>query len=752
MTISKYAFAITVLISSFVFHAGMAHAQIVWDNTTGSPDPWFDIGSNWVGGVAPGATDDAEMSMGGNYEVWWDGTTASTIPTVKTLSITGGVGSLNIDFVNQDSTQHVLNVAGPGFGGTVFDLGVFQSTLTLRGIHLRSFGGANTENFGSLVVDGAHSAGSQFTVTGSSGFRIGGNLTVQAGGQVTTTHSRIGNIFNGTALVTGAGSSWANSGNLTIGGDPGVGELRIESEGHVSNFDGIIGFGAGRGFVFVEGTGSSWSSANGIYVGESNDGSLMIESGGVVSSSFARIGDNAGVDGATTVNGIGSRLDVSGMLEVGVAGNGQLTIESGGVVNTLNSRMGSASGGVGTVNISGANSEWNVSGDLEIAPVGAGTLNISNGLVSVSSATSIGTSGTVNLTGGRFEFAETTLAEFDRINATGGFLAGNVTHDSYTDASTLSGLQNREADLGDVNVLNSGVLYGNASITAGLNNGFSGEINVVSGERMRFGGHANVNEGEINSFDGQVRFDQQMFNFGFISGRGQFIADGGWVNGGVMAFSGGFADVLGDVDNTQGGQIVTAGGGTTTFYDDVVHEGLPIHTEIGSRTVFFGSATGSGAFTGLGDVFYEGDFRPGSSPGILTYEGNVIFGPAATTHIEIFGAGLGDFDQLDIAGNLNLQGLLQVEFGNGFELGLGQEFLIADIDGILTGEFFGFGEGDLIGNFAGNDLYISYSAGDGNDVALFSLNSVPEPTAMIFAGFCFAGLLLNRRKGGLRQN
>jgi len=160
--------------------------------------------------------------------------------------------------------------------------------------------------------------------------------------------------------------------------------------------------------------------------------------------------------------------------------------------------------------------------------------------VTVGGTTSIGTGGEVNLTGGRFEFRQTTLAEFSMISATGGAMAGNMNHSGYTDVSTLTALQNNAVDLTDVTLTNSGVLYGDASLGNALINTKDGEVEIVDGERMRFSGTGNTNAGEINNFRGMVRLSQDLTNekSGFIGGRGQFAADGGWVNQGAMAFSG----------------------------------------------------------------------------------------------------------------------------------------------------------------------------------------------------------------------
>ena len=77
----------------------------------------------------------------------------------------------------------------------------------------------------------------------------------------------------------------------------------------------------------------------------------------------------------------------------------------------------------------------------------------------------------------------------------------------------------------------------------------------------------------------------------------------GLSNNGVLAFSAGTTDIRGDVLNVNAGKIVTAGGGVTTFYDDVTHNGSEIRTQMGGRTVFFGVQSGAGPFTGTSSRF-----------------------------------------------------------------------------------------------------------------------------------------------------
>ncbi len=58
----------------------------------------------------------------------------------------------------------------------------------------------------------------------------------------------------------------------------------------------------------------------------------------------------------------------------------------------------------------------------------------------------------------------------------------------------------------------------------------------------------------------------------------------------------------------------------------------------------------------------------------MTCDGDVSFGNSLVSQFAIGGTQLGEYDRSDIAGNLFLDGLLQVELINGFQLGLSQDF------------------------------------------------------------------------------
>ena len=70
-----------------------------------------------------------------------------------------------------------------------------------------------------------------------------------------------------------------------------------------------------------------------------------------------------------------------------------------------------------------------------------------------------------------------------------------------------------------------------------------------------------------------------------------------------------------------------------------------------------------------------------------------------------------------------------------------------EVGNSLQGRFFGLNEGELVGNYGGRDLFITYSAGTGNDIALFT--AVPEPGNAAILMFCCAVIMLRHRNKGI---
>jgi hypothetical protein len=245
-------------------------------------------------------------------------------------------------------------------------------------------------------------------------------------------------------------------------------------------------------------------------------------------------------------------------------------------------------------------------------------------------------------------------------------------------------------------ILNSGVIGGTGTIDATLYNEAKGEIRVGQANSLRLTGASHENLGKLEVIGGSLEVQGPFANMqstGLIAGRGATVRfQNGLTNRGSVALAGGTNDIFGDINNLPGSTITVTGGSSAVFYDDVIQNGVLRIAQVGasaSTAVFLGSFTGSGGTTGGGDIFLEGDLRPGNSPGIVTFGSNLSLGAGAITDIELGGLLAGSqYDRVIVSGALNLDGELNVTLLGGFSPTAGQEFDILNW-GSLSGEFAG---------------------------------------------------------------
>ena len=529
-----------------------------------------------------------------------------------------------------------------------------------------TFLGVGASGSGIATVANATWSANYITV----GYLGTGSLTVLAGGTVNTTSGGSVGPYGGNGTVNLNGGSWLSAGGFSIGVSSG---------------------GVGTSIVHVNTGGSltaSGSSGINLYPG----GTLDIAGGEVSTSDLYPIGGHVqwssgsltvlsptGLMLGTLTFGNGLTLGSSQSLNVTNAltlPSGQLLTLAGGNV-TAGSLAGPGTFNLQTGNFTVANSSLTIGTSGPLGP----SLTVGTGLnlrvTGVGQTLTVGADGAMYLTGG--SAAGTSIAN-----------AGDINFASP--AATLG--------LAGQTLTNTGRLSGTGRINANLTNNASGRIIANSGQQLIFTGASNNNKlnGRIEITGGTVEFTGTLNNAtgGTIAGRGTFRGSSanasgtGLSNSGVVAFSTGVSDVFGKVSNLgggAGGQIINAGAGTVTFYDDVAHNGQEIRTTAGGRTIFLGAVSGAGPFTGIGTVEFDGNLSPGNSTARATFAGNVDLGYSTNLQIELGGTSPGtEFDQLQIAGKLSLDGMLTVSLINGFSPVVGNTFDIFDWAS-LAGEF-----------------------------------------------------------------
>ncbi|WP_369719614.1 autotransporter domain-containing protein [Bradyrhizobium sp. LLZ17] len=327
------------------------------------------------GGAAAAASLVVGLGVGGTLQVLQGGSLSAT--TTEIGSATGIHGAITVDGVGSALSAGTLAAGMDGIGQlTVSNGGQVSSS---GGAYLGYYGGSS----GTASVDGA---GSTWINTGvlTVGNAGTGALTITNGGLVTSTGAiNIGNSIgaSGRVLVDGAGSSLGltSNANLTIGG-AGNGTLTITNGGAVADVNGFVGTAVGAtGSVVVDGVGSSWMTANAFFLGYSGRGTLTITNGGTVVSAAAAIGGTIGGSGGSAViDGIGSSWTVN-TLFVGMNTLGSLAIMHGGSLTNINMGIGQGSGSNGSVTVDGAGSSWTNLVNISIGDQGTGSLTIANG-------------------------------------------------------------------------------------------------------------------------------------------------------------------------------------------------------------------------------------------------------------------------------------------------------------------------------------------------------------------------------------
>ncbi len=601
------------------------------------------------------------------------------------------------------------------------------------------------ENNGIIYVAGS-------ATTGSGTFEYEGKTTLSGGGELVladATYSAIragrGNLPNDQLI--NADHTIRGQGN--IGGDV-INQGVIRAEGGqlfiaTSSFDNS----AGRVEVAADGI-----LYNGSYSGSFGD--LAIEEGGKVSSG-SRFKD---------LNLIGT-----GPLNVDAASTIEFTgdVNNAGRINVI----GSSTTGGGTFEYEGGTRLIGggevVLTDATYSAIRAGNGNLPNDQLTnvdhtIRGRGNIGgnvvNEGVIRAEGGRLSIVTTSFDNSaGRVEvATGGSLYNGSYSHSFGDLAIERGGKIASGSrFKDLNLVGTGPMNINAGtveFTGDINN--AGRINVIGSSttgggtfeyegptRLIGGGEVVLTDATYSAIRGGSGNlpDDQLINTDHTI-RGQGNISGNVVNNGTIQAEQGKLTVSGALGGQ--GNISVTGGSELEFNGSTLKQ-EKIAVDDGGIFDFNGSRLEVLEFTGDFD-HDRGVYGPGASPAVSSLDGGYSMSGSAVLEIEIGGTDTGEFDQLFISGDADLLGgsLSVLMFGD-FTLSKGQSFEVVLIESILSGTFLGLGEGALIGNF-GEDLFITYQAGDGNDIALYT-SPVPLPAAAWLFLSGLVGLVGVRKRG-----
>jgi fibronectin-binding autotransporter adhesin len=532
-----------------------------------------------------------------------------------------------------------------------------------------------------------------------------GNVSVGSAGALNSTNSVTFGTGSVESLTLNGNSVTIGGLNANAGGNPLIqnisftpATLTVNTAGSDA-YNGVLQDGGGAAALSLTKTGAGTLTLSGA---NTFTGNLAIN-GGTLTMSGGSLAANV-VNSATFIYNSGTfngRLTNAGVVTFNAdftAGNGlendvNLTISTGRIITlgglgldnegTLTMAGGglnlSTSGGASNVN----RGTFNLNSMLPFNLGGAtlnnsGILNLDGGLVTGSMSSLVnGIGGTVSGTGiitSPFTNSGVLTVGSGMINITQPFANTGLIHLTSVDSDLTGGSITNTATIQGLGIVNSPVINSTGIIRASggeLDLGGAGNTNAAGAQIQSSLGNTVLYVQGLATSAGTIALSGGAFdnnnrplaNTGIINGRGD-VRTGGLTSTGSINVGGGDMNIFGPVTNNGTVNVQS----TRTIY-------------------FFGNVNGPGSYTGTGTVVYLAGFSPGSSPASVNFAGNLTLASSATLNMELGGTIPGaEFDQAHVAGQLALDGALNVSLINGFSPTIGNTFDILDW-GTLIGTF-----------------------------------------------------------------
>ncbi|MCX6960200.1 MAG: autotransporter domain-containing protein, partial [Verrucomicrobia bacterium] len=593
-------------------------------------------------------------------------------------------------------------------------------------------GYSNTASNNSVLVTGDNSlwTNSSDLLIGNSG--SSNSLVISNGGRVANGNGYVGftsNAVGNSVTVDGSNSSWINSGDLYVGYAGQSNRLVITHGGFVSNVNGYDDGASptdAYNSVVVTGAGSRWSNSGNLTFGlAGHDNALVISNGGVVTvGSNSVIGDQStATNNSVLVTGIGSSLLGTGSLTIGNSGGGTLTAVNGGSVVASGISIAASNGSTGTLNIGrfGTNDTAGaISSPTIVFGLGRGTLNF-NQINAFTLSSAISGNGTVNHLG----TGTTTLSGNNTftgdIMITRGALVASSTNALGASDVTLGGGSNR-ATLSlatnltittagpphyDLTWASNGVIamaQGTHTLTlaGGMTNaaGSNAGVNAFQFLNRSLNNNTNtlINFGTLSSGFTPNSFSVQGiqgYSFGlsatnvtaYIARNANVVVSKNATINNTLTLTVGSYTVSGSATTTvaPGGtlnatsNVSVTGNGTLDDNGLIVTPSLTV--EEGSTLMGVGTVTLTG-----GNLNINGKFAPGNSPGtFFVTGGNLVMGATSIWDEQIYSASV--YDRVVVTGSAFLNGTMNITtFGSG-GLQFGDKYNFLTASGGITGTF-----------------------------------------------------------------
>jgi autotransporter-associated beta strand protein len=628
-------------------------------------------------------------------------------------------GPAKSEEVAKANNTNALSLTSSWSGGAVpgtNDVAVWNNTVTAAnstdlGDNL-SWAGIRIVNPGGLVTI-SNSGGSTLTL-GSLGIDM--SAATQSLNLALATASAV-------RLALGAAQTWNVATNrLITSGNLNTTGVLVTNNGHTLTIDGgggvYIGSYEGSGGLVVKGGSSLFLRDSGLY---NYSGGLTVSNSTLnIRGNFNQTDEKPLGSGALIVH------DASLILTVGnpaythgnnVAMTGNLSISNSSVAGGARDQT------FGTLSIGG-------SGTLSLVASGTNDASIIFGSTILD--------GTPTFDIGSRAGNGLQLGAIDEVGGARGIIKDGVGSLILTAAGTFSG--NTTVNNGIVRLAHGSAVQNSTVDLAGLGGSVQFATNVTAAV---FGGlKGNQNLALTNAANGAVALT--------VGGNNQSTIYGGSISGSGSLTKAGLGVFHLARTNTYTGTTTVSEG--TLVVDGAIAGG--------DLTVASGATLGGSGTIG-GNTTISGDLRPGNSPGLLTFDGNLTLTTTSRTVMEIGGTTRGeDYDAVNVGGILTYGGRLDLDFtAQGYAPNTTYTFNLFQASSYQAN----FASVHLVGVYGEkildfdsiNDLW-TYSDGILNTWTFYvgegklELAVIPEPSSfalIILSGLVGAGYAVRRRCG-----
>jgi T5SS/PEP-CTERM-associated repeat protein len=435
---------------------------VAWTNPNGGV---FGVGSNWLSGVPPredqtaifdqsfylNSADNLNMAIKNSLQepvkvsIFFD-------ELVKTRGLDIGDAHVLFDLQSHSYGIDELTMWGGSINSSELEIinGVLGTTNKVSIGEQNLFGQMIVGGGGTLEITPLDGMGNSLVVgSDGCGGQECGKILVYGGGNLVTNSSKLAgsvvglNTAQGSVLITGENSVWADSSLVVLGERAGSGLLEISQGGEFSGSSlWLAVWDDSQGELIVSDEASIFLK-NQLLVGFGKNATADVTFSGGAFGRFDKgirtgLGENSKAE--IQVTGENTSVLVSDTTFIAVGGSGGLSVSDGAELYNYVAVLPGDYGGIGSASIDGAESKWIVTNTLWIGHRGIGFVRVTDGATLQAATIELGPFGSLEASDGNLYIGEQRVQTLDmNLLVTGSLVSVQEVGGSvYTDTLKLS--------------------------------------------------------------------------------------------------------------------------------------------------------------------------------------------------------------------------------------------------------------------------------------------------------------------------